>query len=470
MIERGIEFLLFLSPLVLGSNRPIFWAINALIACIVLGGFALAELRRQESTRFDWSLLVMAGAGLAILVCWMILQALPCVPSALAHPIWTMDKSSGCGTISINPSLTWTTVAWMSSVAIAIPAARLGASKRRTMTVLNWFFGVSTAIALFGIVTEAYSFATVGLREKTAYLGWVTGTFVNRNTAATYFGLGLIVGLTLLTTPDKSARVRRSSFLVHLLNRLLGRDGFVYAGVAVLYAALLLTGSRAGIVSSSLGALVVFILRASSAAGSTKRWALPVMLLGAFVTITAGLALLWRADTAVDSNVSRLSLYKEALEAIADRPLLGHGAGTYPEVQPLYHAPATPPELVWGHAHSVYLEAAATLGLPMTVFALILLGIIFFKLLRAHRLAAATNSSAIVAALAASVALALHSAVDFSLQTQAVTIAYSTLMGLAIGERMLVIYDAFAAEPPYASPADWQNYPTAAAYRQDHSH
>ena len=106
----------------------------------------------------------------------------------------------------------------------------------------------------------------------------------------------------------------------------------------------------------------------------------------------------------------------------------------------------------------------------MTVFALILLGIIFFKLLRAHRLAAAANSSAIVAALAASVAFALHSAVDFSLQTQAVTIAYSTLMGLAIGERMLVIYDAFAAEPPYAPPADWQNYPTAAAYRQDHSY
>lgn len=470
MLERSIEFLLLLSPLALGSNRPLFWAINALIACIAIGGFALAEFRRQEATRFDWSLLAMAGSGVAILLCWMLLQALPCVPAFLAHPLWTIEKSNGCGSISINPSLTWATVAWMSSVAIAIPAARLGTSKRRTMTILTWFFGVSAAIALFGIITEAYSFATVGLRDKTAYLGWVTGTFVNRNAAASYFGLGLIVGLTLLTAPDKSTRARRSSFVEHLLHRLLGRDGFVYAGVVVLYAAVLLTGSRAGIIASSLGALAVFLLRGSAATGLGTRRILVAVILGVFVTISAGLALLWRADTAVDSNISRLSLYKEALEAIADRPLLGHGAGTYADVEPLYHASATPPELVWGHAHSVYLEAAATLGLPMTAFVLIVLGIIVFKLLQARRLAGATSSSAIVAALSATVALGLHSAVDFGLQTQAVTIAYSTLMGLAIGERMLIMCDAFAAERLYPPPLGWQDRPAEVAYRPKHRH
>ena len=68
--------------------------------------------------------------------------------------------------------------------------------------------GTAAAIALFGMVVGAAELPTLGIAPKTAYLGWLTGTFVNRNSAATFFGFGMIAALTLAVTPDAAAASR----------------------------------------------------------------------------------------------------------------------------------------------------------------------------------------------------------------------------------------------------------------------
>ena len=107
-----------------------------------------------------------------------------------------------------------------------------------------------------------------------------------------------------------------------------------------------------------------------------------MMMTGAAIAITLALnALQGRQDIAENANV-RMGLYAEALKAISDRPFLGHGAGTYSSIEPLYHSSVTPSDLVWDNAHSTVLEVIATLGIPAALFAVSVLAFILFRLTR----------------------------------------------------------------------------------------
>jgi hypothetical protein len=147
-------------------------------------------------------------------------------------------------------------------------------------------------------------------------------------------------------------------------------------------------------------------------------------------TWLAGAGLFGRSDMQASTDV-RLSLYQEALAAIEHRPLSGHGAGTYGDVEPLFHRAETPLDRAWDRAHSTYLEAAATLGVPVTVAVLLFLVLILALVFRAFR--GGTRSPAMLAAIPASAAVMTHSVVDFSLQIQAVAVLFVTLFGLGVG-------------------------------------
>ena len=120
---------------------------------------------------------------------------------------------------------------------------------------------------------------------------------------------------------------------------------------------------------------------------------------------------------------------------IGDRPLLGHGAGTFEAAYPLYHSSGVESAFVWKHAHSTWLEAFASLGVPVTVALLAMIAYVLARLFGAWR-RSDENVTAIVAALSAAVALGLHALVDFSLENQAVAIYFVSLLGLAIGQQM----------------------------------
>jgi O-antigen ligase len=120
---------------------------------------------------------------------------------------------------------------------------------------------------------------------------------------------------------------------------------------------------------------------------------------------------------------------------IRDRPLLGHGAGTFEAVEPLYHSPGVDSAFVWRDAHSTWLEAFASLGVPVTVVLLAMIAYVIARLFRAWR-RSVKDVTAIVAALSAATALGLHAFLDFSLENQAVAIYFVSLQGLAIGQQM----------------------------------
>lgn len=422
------------SPLVLGSNRPVFWAANASLSGIMMLSLLLSERSQMTISRFNWGLPLCIVGALCVAVCWMWIQASSWTPSWLHHPIWTMGgRSENRGAISISPTLTLLSIAWMGTIAMVLSVAiRIGTNEANTRFTLVLLTIAAALNAIFGMAVEKLDLRILGLGEKQFYLGWVTGTFVNRNTAATYFAIGMIVALTLAIQGARRPEVQTRGPL-HGDNAI---PPLVFAVVAlVLFVALLLTGSRAGVLSGGLGAASVTVLTwLTSSRRNNSTWRKVAMFAGGLGIIAlSAKQLMERGDDAISSNALRLSLYQEALAAIRDRPWLGHGAGTYAEVQPLYHKTGVSSDFVWTHAHSSYLESAITLGIPITIGLLLVWGFATCLLFRFMR-RASPPPVATLCCLSVTAAVAVHALVDFSLQIQAIAIAYAALFGLAIGE------------------------------------
>src|SRR5476649_2252019 len=68
---------------------------------------------------------------------------------------------------------------------------------------------------------------------------------------------------------------------------------------------------------------------------------------------------------------ARWSVYEFCVEAIRQRPLLGAGLGTFPDLFPSLRADDSSSWGVWDYAHSTILEIAVEMGIPVTAVAVI---------------------------------------------------------------------------------------------------
>jgi len=413
-----IWLLLVLPPLLVGANRPIFWALNGLLAAFALTVFAWREYQAPliSRDRLFWAAAALLGLGAV----WMALQSVSFTPQNWHHPLWQLLPEAS-STISLAPAAGWAALGWWMTLAIFFPAMRAGAESPAFARAALLCIAVTGAvIAAFGMLVEHLDLPIIGLLPKQAYIGWVTGTFVSRNAAAAYFVVGLITCISIIAAPGHKG-----------LFRLSGRAR-AYAAICAIFIlpALLLTGSRAGILSGLVGLclLAVMRLRQTSLGGISH---IVVAAISVMAVSLVGSALLMRADDSISSNISRYGIYQESIAAISDRLWLGHGAGTFQAVQPLYQQPETSSDYVWQNAHSLYLESAVTLGLPMAAILIAGFTAIWIALFRRNRSGAGVSTTA---ALAAGLAVALHATVDFALQTQAVALTIAILSGLGAGE------------------------------------
>jgi hypothetical protein len=248
-------FLVTVSPILLGSNRPIFWALNAILGALILSSLLLLERHAILRSRFSWALPLLAMTTLCGIALWSVIQAAPFVPELAKHPVWSAVARTNlvpqAASIGINPSAAWSSIAFVSVLAATLLATvRIGNSTPRSIFALAYLVGVSTAVALFGIVVVRFDLETVGLVEKSFYRDWVTGTFVNRNAAATYFATTMLIALSL-----------GFCFLIGVgRGRKFGLACFSFFAAAFLFAALLMTGSRGGLAAGLMGALIVLAL------------------------------------------------------------------------------------------------------------------------------------------------------------------------------------------------------------------
>ena len=385
---------------------------------------------------------------LAALLAYALWQTLPLGDSPLADPAWkalgaAIAEASPHGSISVAPGLTLAAAPALSAPFLAFAVA-LACSQNDEEALRLWrglaYFGA--AYAAFGIVQEVFWPEQLLLESKRFYLGDLTATFVNRNTAGTFFGVALVLNLALLFADLRVVRLgrlarhgkwsgRSSMLLLHLF------------AVLDCAAALSLTRSRGAIVATLIAVLVATAMMAARRLTADRerdaffaRWRRPAVALAALALVLA-LFVLFGGRTehraqGLASEDGRWCVYKTTILAIADHWPLGAGFGAFPDVFPAYrNANCAGIFGIWDHAHDVFLEGLLGFGLPFVGATALVYATLGATLIHGVRTRNRFRFLP-VAGLAALVLVTLHAIVDFSLQIPGVAVYVAASLAVAV--------------------------------------
>jgi len=443
-VAFGLFFVLLVwAPLPLGSNRP--WSWSLLVAGVALVGLVLALhlLIRGERLRLPWPV-GLAGLAFAGVAGWAYLQMQPVPVAEWVHPAWSVLEpfgiepldGRGSGAVSLDVDLTrdalMRLLGYIGAFVIAFVLARDSEAARRLLLVVFW---TATAVSAYGLIVVFSGMELVLLTEKTAYRGVVTGTFVNRNSFATYANLGIVIGVVWLFElflRDLGKRDFRV-LLRELLEGLFAKRGIVLVALLVLASASLLSQSRGGFLSLAAALLtillLVFLLTKPRLLALAIATPLVLGSIWGLVALSGG-AVLERFEQGSDI---RLEIWSVTAEMIEDRFWLGHGYGTY---EPAFYAYRDERfSLVIDKAHNTYLEHATELGVPATVLLYTGALLLFYACVRGVFQRRRDKIYALIA-VAASVLVAVHAVFDFSLQIPAIAVIYATIMGVGCAQSM----------------------------------
>ena len=302
------------------------------------------------------------------------------------------------------------------------------ATRRRRVALLlrRVFLGI-TVEAAWALIALKLLGDTALWGEKTAYLGVATGSFVNRNSLATFLGFGLVLGVALLGK-EILPSTGRAAHPRSLLERFGDGSGLVLVAMLVILLALLATGSRLGLVSALFGVMVTWAaLLWRSERRSWLLWAgLGVV---ALVWMMVAGALFLELDGAM-----RLTLYRQVLQMIATRPWAGFGLDGFGPAFEAFRAPPLPGDLTFGMAHNTYLTLWAELGVVMGSLPPLVLLAAAMACVRSlwRRDGFATAAAAALGGLGVA---AVHSLGDFSLEIPANVYVFQCILALGLARR-----------------------------------
>jgi O-antigen ligase len=426
-------FVLALAPLFFGSV-DLFWVEvwTILLSISVLCGLATPLSSAQGRILLGF----LALCGVYALVA--IVQVAPNVSDQLNDPIWLhADKLLGLDVsarISSRAEIPAISIGhFLLFVTSFLNGFLIGASRRDSYKLILVAQYSILLYAVYGLASLMFTPNMVLWAPKLAYHGILTATFVNHNTAATFVGAGAIFWFCSAFSAIQSFRF--SSIRLLLLTRsnedlafkIIVRSG----GALACFFALLLTGSRGGLICSCLGLLVAITLMVANR--DKPRFRHIAVSAGAALAVTV--ALLGRIGRIGSQGLfddARWSVYGFCLEAIRQRPLLGAGVGTFADIFPSLRANDLYSWGVWDYAHSTILEIAVEMGLPVAAMIVIAALASLFILARAAIKSEGRSRRSLAAITGIAVLSYLHSMIDFSLQIPGYLIIFSILVGCGL--------------------------------------
>ena len=201
---------------------------------------------------------------------------------------------------------------------------------------------------------------------------------MNRNHAATFFGLAMVASFALLSRQWRHV-VADEARLRERARRLI--ESLQVSSVSISFClppcwSHSFYSSRAGI-SAALVALAALIflqhLRARQAQFGGGAASLSGALLGSFALLAifemSGAKFAERLMTVDTAEEGRFGLWSDTISGISDHLWMGSGFGTFQGIFPIYRSAAAN-SLLWDKAHNDYLELFLTLGLPMALLVL----------------------------------------------------------------------------------------------------
>ena len=440
LIYSGLMLLVLLSPIPLGSNREWSWSLCALAAAVLALLWAIVNIRlsAQHTGRLH-----PAIPALFFLTCaWVVVQVAGWTPASWHHPLWAMAgetlDSDLPGMVSLSAESSWAALMRLLGYALVFfLALQFGRDRARAQAVFGWLTLAGLVYGVFGLFVFWGAYHPEWLFGERIMAHDVRSTFINRNHFATWQGLTMLCAMAWFyhrmgkrevkpyaVPQDREQRVEE--FILKAWKPM--------TALLLMVTALLLTHSRGGFVSALAGTVALMLLldrRVSSRKTKSRVTVVTALVVASIAFYLTSEVLLDRINRTDITTEERLAVYANINRAVEDNPALGFGYGTFADSFRLYDQNEN--AVHYDRAHNTWLENAFELGVPAALALYLALGGLALTCLRGvrrrHRdwVFPATG-------VAASVLVALHALLDFSLQLPAVAVLYACIMGVACAQ------------------------------------
>jgi len=379
-----------------------------------------------------------------LLIALVVLQIVP-LPISLApkfgasvigatpHSSFTISAAPYQTVSQLLALVTYLTAFWL-VLAISVDHR---AKKRLVLALL----AIGVFEAFYGLVQYLTGRQQIFSYVKKFYLEDATGTYINRNHFAGLLEMTLPLALVFALQHIWTLRQNTPSD-TDPTRKLLSSAEFPFILfwifiAAVLFAALVSSHSRMGILSALASLIAVLTLAGASKLQARTRVAVVALFLLGMVGVAVWVGsnpAIARFETLNDQYThpgqDRLSIWRDTLHLIGRHPILGSGFGSfavaYPSVQSAFL------NNVVDHAHCDYLEVAAELGLSGGI---LVFGAVFWVLGRAFghckKGGAGYDEAISFACVGSIVAIVLHSLADFNLYIPANALVFAIILALA---------------------------------------
>ena len=395
--------------------------------------------------------LVISGLFMALLAVWLLTCRVQLVRHrihkhfALVWVAWgvlllicCLQSRGVLGFYSADPYQTWIELYLYGGYGSAM---LLFVALLRNTQRIRWCVAIILVTAIWQTL-----FGMINYYSGSPVLGWapthyafirVTGTHVNRNFFANMVAMAACFPLVWLLTKSHLS-IRRSERAIH--GNLSG-SGLLYSLLAslilvILLAGLLLSGSRAAILSIIVAPLVLLmaVLLDRHLQIALKSFAASVCI--AILLFGAGLTTSRFSNLMTDSS-ERLKQWMFTIDMIGRSLWSGQGAGAY-ETMFRSRASGQLLPLTYDHAHSDYLELLSEFGLlGFIIIGLAIVFIIVKAMRRAYRSKSLLRKRLVLASVMGSVVMLSHALVDFPLQVPANVWIFIALLSIMMSASII---------------------------------
>jgi O-antigen ligase len=437
-VETGLCIAIWTAVLAFGGASPPFF-FPAQFIILGLGVVVLSASIRTPGDKNHFPILIPFSLIALVLLQILPIPAFPGLRSAAPHDALAGQRGY---TLSIAPYQTVSAllllITYVTTYYLVLWICERREAKKRIVYVL---LALGAFEAFYGLIQYLTGWQQIFMYVKKYYVQDATGTYINRNHYAGFLEMALPFAIAMgLRRAVKLRRgVQRSETKARSLlssPELLPLVGLIFLAVTI-FAGLVFSRSRMGILSSFVSITVVLALAGSSSPSKRIRAVVAALFfLGVMgIVIWVGtdpvfnrFEILGREYSQAGQN--RISIWRDTLRLVLQHPLLGTGLGTfsvaYTSVQTVFLT-----QLV-DHAHCDYLEVASELGLPG---GMLLFGSIFWILGRAVRryLKSEDSFDSVVwlGCIGGIAAILLHSLADFNLYIPANAVVLTVTLALA---------------------------------------
>jgi len=317
-------------------------------------------------------------------------------------------------------------------------------SREKRRTVFTVLIALGSFEALYGITEYWTGHQHIFWYKKAFFLDEATGTYINHNHFAGLLEMVIPLAVGMFSVEYSRFQKNWGAGSEKDSKGELHRPGLkllcLLVSLALMLVALILSKSRAGLISSvlSVAFLAFLLLKKSTLPG--LRIALLVGLLIGGVTLGLNYDVIQRFSWSPYEARIRFGLWKDSAVIVRDFPLWGSGFGTFQHVIHYYRSQidflkvsGVPQPAAWYHTHNDYLQLLVECGIVGFIAAMWACGITLWRLFAAFRTGHDRESVILgQSLLAGMIALLLHSFIDFNLHIPANALLFCVFLSLSL--------------------------------------